>query len=122
MSDSRAIEIELLEEERQRLEATPIGARLASVYRALETKRADGFYKRLGLTAAARVLLEETGRPMTTREIKIALTARGLTTRSRKLGATIYATLTNSAAFERLGEGRLGTWALKAWRIEREAA
>jgi hypothetical protein len=121
MTDSRAIEIELLEEERRRLEATPIGARLAKVYQALAMHRDSRPYDGLGPTAAALLLLEETGRPMTTPEMASALIAGGLVTTAKRFGATLYATLTNSAAFARIGTGRSATWTLATWRMKQAA-
>ena len=138
MTEVIAIEIELLERERQVLEATPDGRRLVAVQRALAARQQDadtrgplgkeGFgrnkpYEGLGITAATRFLLREAGVPLTTGEIAHLLKARGVTTRSSKFGATIYSTLLNSPAFVRLGQGRAGRWALAEWNInDREAA
>lgn len=137
MTEVIAIEIELLERERQALEATPDGRRLVAVQRALAERQQDAAalsrpgsgafgrnkpYEGLGIVAATRFLLREAGVPLTTGEIAHVLKARGVTTRSSKFVATIYSTLLNSQAFVRLGQGRAGRWALAEWNVDREAA
>lgn len=138
MTEVIAIEIELLERERQALEATPDGRRLVAVQRALAERQQDAAtlrspgsgafgrykpYEGLGIVAATRFLLREAGVPLATGEIARVLKTRGVTTRSGKFVATIYSTLLNSQSFVRLGRGRSGRWALAEWNIDnREAA
>jgi hypothetical protein len=57
-------------------------------------------YRDLGVTAAAKHFLRERG-PSDTRTIADTLLDRGLKTRSKNWIATVYATLSNGAAFRR---------------------
>lgn len=68
-------------------------------------------YADIGIVAAAKRWLRETGKPQTTSEIKDALIRRGWTTTSKNPTATIYATLDNSSDFIR--DKRTGTWEIK---------
>jgi hypothetical protein len=65
-------------------------------------------FKHMGIVAAARRYLAEQGEPRTTREIADALTDGGVETHSKNYIATVYATLNNTAHFERKG----GQWHL----------
>lgn len=60
-------------------------------------------FKHMGITEAATRLLEESDRPLSTREIADTLLMRGVVTRSKAFIPTVYATLANSTAFEREG-------------------
>ena len=67
-------------------------------------------YEDLGITAATKRFLRETGEPQHTRTIADALRQRGLKTSSNKFIATVHATLSNAkASFRRTDDGR---WAL----------
>lgn len=61
-------------------------------------------FKGLGITAGAKRLLAEAGRPLSTREILDGIKARGVVTRSKKESATVYATLNNSKDIRRIGD------------------
>ena len=67
-------------------------------------------FKHMGILEATARLMEETQRPMTTREIADGIRARGVVSRSKSFIPTVYATLTNSPMFDRVG----GQWALRA--------
>lgn len=67
-------------------------------------------FKHMGILEATSRLMEETQRPMTTREIADAIRARGVVSRSKSFIPTVYATLTNSPMFDRVG----GQWVLRA--------
>lgn len=63
-------------------------------------------YQDLGVTAAAKKFLRETGEPQDTRAIADALLSRGLRTHSRNFVATVYATLNNGKMFKRTKDNR----------------
>lgn len=129
MVEDTKIEIELLERELRRLEATRTGRRIVALQRALAAKRAvvgDGVgtrpYEGLRTLDATRRLLREKRRPMGTSEIERCLRERGVTTSSKKYSATIYSTLSNSPDFVRIGKGKKGLWALAEWEDQQRAA
>lgn len=70
----------------------------------LPSQRAD--FEGLGITDAAKRLVKELGRPLTTREISDGLLDRGMKTKSKNFTATVYATLTNSKQFKRTKDER----------------
>jgi hypothetical protein len=90
-------------------------AELRSIDRALEaleanapmeggsaaTQPSSDEFKYLGVTAAAKQYLAQQGGARSTRQIVDALLAGGIQTRSKRFGATVYATLHNSADFRR---------------------
>src|SRR5688500_17777428 len=58
-------------------------------------------FRRMGIVEATERLLEERGTPLETREIADVIRARGVETKSKNFIPTVYATLANSAKFER---------------------
>ena len=67
----------------------------------------------LGIVAAAARFIKEMGEPVETGELTRQLLKRGWQTNSKKPVATVYATLSNSPDFVRVGSGRKGRWHLK---------
>jgi hypothetical protein len=63
-------------------------------------------FQDMGITAATKRYLKQEGEPRSTREILNALLQGGVRTRSDKPVAAVYATLRNSEAFRRTGDGR----------------
>lgn len=93
-------------------------ARLAQLEAALSAlERQDGDlpapprqdFHRMGILEATSLLLQETGRPMSTREIADTIRARGVVTKSKNYIPTVYATLANSEQFAREGNN----WVLR---------
>lgn len=76
-------------------------------------KRQD--YAGLGILQAAEKWLQEVGGAARTEEIAKEILARGVATRSKRFVPTVYATLRNSAKFERHDD----KWSLKKQRGER---
>lgn len=69
-------------------------------------------YAGLGIVEAAQRWLKEVGEAQDTKAIADALLSRGVKTRSKRYVPTVYATLTNSKAFKRVGD----KWELKEKR------
>ncbi len=74
-------------------------------------------FKHMGILESTSRLLDEVGRPMSTREIADAIRLRGVQTRSKSFIPTVYATLANSPMFVR----ERNNWTLKKGRRQSAA-
>jgi hypothetical protein len=115
----------LLEDRLEELSATEVGSEIRAVQAALRylEGESDASWAGIGVVAGARWLLRDHGAHSTS-EIWVMLRMKGVRSRSKKPVASLYASLSNSRDFVRLGSGKQGKWALRerAISLSREAA